>query len=208
MRSLLNKKIKKLIKSIPHTEHFIKIEKGNWSDQKIKSNEIDPKTIKKIFGRKKEIWISRNQLLSAPHGTKNKIQKIILWGYPTGSRDTAKMLRERTVNEVSKHLAKKHESWKEFLNVKIKGIGKPTLTKLAYFNKINPQGRDALILDSRIIKSKTFWRELAHLKFSGAPFNAAQYGAYLDAMYQTSKKIGCSPDQLEFFLFSLGRSFG
>ena len=159
--------------------------------------------------------LSRSYLLGqAP--SKNLLTEIISWGYPADKRGTATRILEPSI------LAKLNStmcvgvwaSWGDFFSKFGKGksvpyVGVVTATKIAYFYKVNLQGFDGLILDGRIINAKNYWHELAHLKFLGSNnFNDKQYVAYLDVMHTTAAKIGCTADQLEFFLFTFGASFG
>lgn len=143
------------------------------------------------------------------------LTEIVLWGYPADKRGVAtRILEPSNLTRLDSTMKTGGwKNWNDFFSKFGKGktvpsVGAVTATKVAYFYKVKLQGLDALILDSRIIKSKKYWYELSHLKFSRGTFNAAQYVAYLDVMHTTAKKIGCDADQLEFFLFTFGSSFG
>ena len=159
--------------------------------------------------------LSRSYLLGQAPSI-NLLTEIILWGYPADKRGIAtRILQPNTLAILNSTMcAGGWASWGNFFSKFGKGksvpsVGVVTATKIAYFYKINLQGFNGLILDGRIINAKNHWQELAHLKFLGSNnFNDKQYIAYLDVMYTTATKIGCTAEQLEFFLFVLGASFG
>jgi hypothetical protein len=194
MNKLIDPKIANIIKSLPVFDHTVEV--------------TSKKLLLHLTGGSCN---SRNQLFSQPHSIK-LLTEIVLWGYPADKRGIAtRILGPSNLTRLDSIMtAGGWINWGDFFN-KIKivpSVGAVTATKVAYFYKVKLQGLDALILDSRIIKSKKYWHELSHLKFSGAKFNAAQYVAYLNVMHTTANKIGCKPDQIEFFLFALGSSFG
>jgi len=167
------------------------------------------KEIAKIFKGKEKIWISRRELLKPPHFTELKIKKIILWGYPSGSRGTTKMVRHKTIQKISAHLKRSPKTWGDFFKAEINGVAERTLTKLAYFSNIRTKDKNCsrpLILDSQILEAVKNFKEFK--KFNYKSVTANSYKMYLVIMHKTARKIRCSPDQLEFFLFSFGRSFG
>ena len=159
--------------------------------------------------------LSRRYLLGQAPSI-NLLTEIILWGYPANKRGIAtRILKPLVLNKLNSVMtAGGWSEWHHFFGRfgKKKGVpsvGVVTATKIAYFYKINLQGFHGLILDGRIINAKNHWHELAHLKFLGSNnFNHKQYVAYLDVMHTTAAKIGCTPEQLEFFLFVFGASFG
>ncbi len=159
--------------------------------------------------------LSRRYLLGQAPSI-NLLTEIILWGYPADKRGTASRILQPSNLTVldSTMKAGGWSSWKDFFikfghGKTVSSVGAVTATKIAYFYKINLQGFHGLILDGRIINAKNHWHELAHLKFLGSNnFNDKQYIAYLDVMHTTAAKIGCTAEQLEFFLFVLGASFG
>ena len=197
MNSLLDPKFVQIIKSLPVADHTVAVTSKKLASYLPGSHAL-----------------SRRYLLGQTPSI-NLLKEIVLWGYPTDKRGTAtRILQPATLNTLNTVLTT--GSWKDWVHFfdhfgsgkAVPSVGAVTASKIAYFYKIKLQNRDALILDSRIIGAKGYWVELSHLRFSGLTFKAVQYVAYLDAMYATAGKIGCMPDQLEFFLFTLGTAFG
>lgn len=158
--------------------------------------------------------LSRGYLFGQPHSQKLLIE-IISWGYPANRRGTAtRILQPNNLTLLDSTMRTGGwMNWREFFSnfgtgKAVPAVGAVTASKIAYFYKVNLQGKNALILDMRIIRAAPMWQELSHLRFSGVTFTASQYAKYLDAIYTTASGINCSPDQIELFLFTLGSSFG
>jgi hypothetical protein len=202
MRSLLCQEIKRFIRAIPVKSHSVQIDQKNWKKK------MTSKEIAKLFKGKEKIRISRRELLKPPHFTELKIKKIILWGYPSGSRVTPKMVRHKTIQKIRAHLKRSPKTWGDLLKAEINGVADRTLTKLAYFCNIRTKDKNCpkpLILDSQILASVKNFKEFKEFDYESVTANS--YKKYLAIMHKTAQKIGCKPDQLEFFLFRFGSSF-
>ena len=97
-------------------------------------------------------------------------------------------------------------------NLKATGIGLSTLSKFLYFFEFSIAGHQCLILDSRIIdviNDENGFEELIILTLNAKinEFNKVKkYVSYLKLMENISTKNSYKPDQLELFLFALGKN--
>ena len=200
-KSLYSPKIKALIRRLPTQDHSVTVHRKNWKVGV-------PSSVKQLFGREEAITIARHELHKLHNFSTIKLQKIILWGYPSGGRGKAKkMVGKRCMRELQAKFKRRGwaDSWKSFFaKTRLKGIRETTLTKIAYFHGIRVQGQRSLILDSQIVAALPFWRELRGLKIYGVTGNT--YPKYLTTMRKIARKGGFKTDQLEFFLFMFGQS--
>lgn len=86
-------------------------------------------------------------------------------------------------------------------------MGLSTLTKILYFFRFTIEGKQCLILDSRIIDviNSRFFPELIDLHEITAQNKTKKYLAYL-MMEELSKSYKFKTDQLELFLFLFGNN--
>lgn len=210
MKSLTDSRFVDLIKILPVREHTVV---------------VPPKKLFLLRGCKQEkgLPISRKEIF-AEKETIEKLKKTLLWGYPRGIQKWLPALFGD--NKSLNILGGKLSSWDRTQNPatedissetlfgltkgdnKITNLGPVTLSKMAYFFRVIVEGSEALILDNRIIKAAEKWEDLCKIGLSGGSFEPQQYSEYLKKMCETARYIGCTPDQLEFFLFAFGGSFG
>jgi len=210
MNSLTDSRFVDLIKNLPVYEHTVV---------------VPPKKLLLLRGCKQEkgLPISRKEIFKEKD-SEEKLRKTLLWGYPRGIQ---KWLPALFGDDAGlKDLGEKLSKWdttkdqqaevvsaEELISLatgqnKFRNLGRVTLTKMAYFFRVNVEGNRALILDKRIIQAAEKWQELCKIGLSGGSFESQQYAEYLKKMYETANTIECDADQLEFFLFTFGASFG
>lgn len=166
--------------------------------------------LNRIFGQGEQIGISRRSI-RGQEDVHRKCLEILLWGYPRGMRGNQHLEFLCNLQEISVR-ASLDTDWATYFKSlnDLGGLGISTITKLAYFFDKFFEGDPALILDSRILRVLAHgeWMELQPLRRL-APHNAARnYLLYLSTIASVAHEIpGVSPDQLEFFLFSLGDAF-
>jgi len=210
MNRLTDPKFADIIKNLPVQDHTVVVPTGK---------------ILSIYdsNQKSELLISRKDIFEEKDPIK-KLKKTLLWGYPTGIfkfvpallgddaglKDLGEKLSEWDTTKDQQAVALSAEKLISLATGqnKIKNLGPVTLTKMAYFFRVDVGGSKALILDKRIIQAAEKWEELSEIGLSGISFKSQQYAEYLKKMYETALTIGCHADQLEFFLFTFGKSFG
>jgi hypothetical protein len=210
MNSLTDSRFVDLIKNLPVHEHTVV---------------VPPEKLLLLRGCKQEkgIPISRKEIFKQKD-SEEKLRKTLLWGYPRGIQ---KWLPALFGDDAGlKDLGEKLSKWdttkdqqaevvsaEELISLatgqnKFRNLGRVTLTKMAYFFRVDVEGNRALILDKRIIQCAGRWAQLSSLGLSGIDFEPKQYSEYLKKMYETADLIKCKADQIEFFLFVFGDSFG
>jgi len=206
MPSLLQPQFATLINALPVQEHVVNIDANFWLPRFSRANLCNLWAT--IFGNAPTISISRQRLLNFAYPTpEQKCAEILLWGYPNDQHGVVGQLLPQlaTIAQVTGIQAPWDQYYLKF-RIKVANINISTITKLAYFHRLQFNGLDALILDSRVIKNSANWVETSGL---GLTYPNAQslYIGYLTVMNQISNRLGCTADQLEFFLFSLGKAF-
>lgn len=207
MPSLITPTFPPLIGNIPVADHSVAVDATYWLPVFTKAGQSTLGA--SIFPTgTASVRISRKRLLQHPYPTlEQKCAEILLWGYPTDQRGIVSRLlpQLRAIAAAAPVLA---PAWPDYFDAfdPVQKIGVSTITKLAYFFGITIGGHSALILDSRIIANSARWAEAAipGLNYTSAP---NLYPSYLAQMHGAAAKIGCTPEQLEFFLFALGDSF-
>ena len=210
MNTLIDPKFANIIKSLPIKDHTVVVPTGK---------------ILYLYdsNQKSELPISREDIFEERDPIK-KLKKTLLWGYPTGIYKFVPALLgdDAELKDLGEKLSKWDTTKDQQAEVvcaeklislatgqnKFRNLGTVTLTKMAYFFRVDVEGNKALILDKRIIQAAEKWQELCKIGLSGGSFDSQQYAEYLKKMYETAGTIGCDADQLEFFLFTFGASFG
>lgn len=204
-----------LIKNLPYREQAFIIRKEVWfpkDEEKRFKNQND--RIKKIFGDKDSIMISRHDLFNSVNELDLFIIKVLMWGYPTKGRgkniekifdpvnfdQTIKKLEAIKQNEISNE---------EVQALFSEGLKLSTVSKLLYFLQIKVESYPALILDLRVIEAiakKDGYTDdelnaLKELSYENAP---KLYPTYLKAISSLALKMNVKADQIEMFLFEFG----
>lgn len=205
-----------LIKYLPYLDQAFETKKDVWLPHKIVNLSFANFHDKKFINNK--LKISRRDLfLASKQNFYEAIFLTILWGYPRNMRGNNFNTILHSLNIIeSTLLGDKVLSENDFKrickNLKTTGIGLSTLSKLLYFFEYRIEGHQCLILDRRIIEilnDKDGFIELKKLTKNRkiTEFNKAKiYIEYLDVMEDISIKNDYKPDQLELFLFSMGRN--
>ena len=159
-------------------------------------------------------FISRQDVFrEAAADIKTGILSTILWGYPRKMRGISFDRVLNSLPKIAEALITDNQldksTFKDLLKAVNKtGIGLSTLTKLLYFFRFQLDSKPCLILDRRILEVIASGRfaELQPL-MTISSFNAyALYSEYLNLLAHLSAKHSYRPDQLECFLFLLGRN--
>ena len=138
-----------------------------------------------------------------------------MWGYPTKGRgnnintllmeDNFKKLIYKL--ELYKYSEISIDTLRKDMN-EIPHLGLSTITKFTHFLNTRIEGFRALILDARIIEviNSGRFEELNSLK--GININNAlrKYVDYIHIIDMISKDTNSQPDQVEMFLFTLGKN--
>ena len=215
MPSLLQSPFLEIVSNLPveyHSELLMAAgPKNNWRN-KFQSIGLG-RLWADIFGGKDSIRIERGRLLNYEYPTpEQKCAEVLLWGYPGDMRGIVSRLLPHLSRIAD--LSGRATDWQTYysnFNV-LDGIDISTITKLAYFHKKTFNNEDALILDSRLIKTMFRWNEVTipGISYGNAP---RKYLSYLSLMHAAASQISdsisrpCTGDQLELFLFCLGEKF-
>jgi hypothetical protein len=205
MASLFQPVFAPLIRALPVAHHSIALESAFWHPKFTAAGQQHLWAT--IFGNATAIRISRSRLLGFAYPTPDqKLAEVLLWGYPRDSRGlVSRLLTHLTALSAC---AVSAAPWQNYFGAFPPGIGISTITKLAYFHGRVFNGLNALILDQRLIDNTVNWNQVTinGLSYSTAP---QLYPHYLAAMHAAAANpaLGCTADQLEFFLFSLGADF-
>lgn len=139
----------------------------------------------------------------------------LMWGYPTKGRgkNIDNILKKENFEYLVDVLKdyRNNEISMEQLNNDIKnvqGLGLSTITKFTQFLNTRINSYRAIMLDNQIIQSietKRF-EDLEHLQ--GINYNNAHnyYLKYIETIGQMSGNMNVEPDQIEIFLYTLGKN--
>ncbi len=167
------------------------------------------------------IEISRRDLFGLAQREKRVSRRLILavfiWGYPTGGQGNNRqtMLEnirgiEATFADVGRRNRMGQDEVNDLAdNLRGCGIGLSTWTKLLYFGQFKVGGHDALILDSKVIKTfeRGLFKEFAELDGITYDNGTGRYEKYLRVMSRVAGGLGvANPAKLEMFLFLFSNS--
>lgn len=197
-----------LIRSLPVEHHTIRVARSVWEPRFAVAGLTTE--FEAIFGDELEVSLSREQIRRQAD-RRRKCLEVLLWGYPAGMRgnETAYLANLDAISE----RAASDAQWPDYFASldDLKGLGMSTITKLAYFFGRTFEGHPAVILDSRIVAvlTRATWAEFAGLRCVTYNNASKHYLRYLETTALVTRGIGgATPEQLEFFLFSLGSAFG
>ncbi len=172
-------------------------------------------TLDRFDGDNELVVISRQDLFNlAKEGISAQfVYATMIWGYPRGLRGgrfhqiinninaIVRKLRKLPKNVTKKDWLKSFEALRE-----IDGLGLSSWTKLLYFLRFRVCGRQALILDKKLIKffSKQVFPDFDSISYI-ADHNACQkYPLYLQLMSDLATELNVNADKLELFLYTFG----
>ena len=200
---------RKLIQEIPHNNHSFDIKKSNWKCDN------QSRIIDQIFEGKDIVTLNRYDLINSKWNIEEFIIKTLMWGYPTKGRGNN--INTLLMEDNFKKLIYKLEHYKNTeISIgtlkkdmdEIPRLGLSTITKFTHFLNTRIEGFRALILDARIIEviNSGRFEELNSLK--GININNAlrKYVDYIRIIDMISKDTNSHPDQVEMFLFTLGKN--
>jgi len=205
-----------LIKYLPYLDQAFETKRENWI-QHPKSNTIFADFYQRTF-LNESLKLSRADLFGAcKHNFHDAIFSIIFWGYPRNMRGKNFESILNSLNGIESALGtQRNLSADDFImmcdNLKSTGVGLSTLSKFLYFFEYKLENHQCLILDRRImdvINDENGFIEMKNfsLKERITEFNKRKkYVAYLHLMEDLSSKNRYKADQLEFFLFSMGKN--
>lgn len=203
-----------LIRCLPYLDQSFVTKKSNWRINN-ETHALFLKFHEASFVSEK-LKLSRADLFEVcKHNFNDAIFSIIFWGYPRNMRgnnfdsilkqlDKIKSALQQTRNLSSEEFSQMVD------DLHSTGVGLSTLSKFLYFFEYRLEGYKCLILDKRImdvINYQEGFIEMKNLSLKDGitEFNKTKkYVAYLQLMEDLSRSNGYMPDQLEFFLFSMG----
>jgi hypothetical protein len=200
-----------LIGRLPHLQQAFETKKSTWSRHL--GDETFRTFYRKIFSAETS-FVSRAEVFEmAQSDSKAGVLLTITWGYPRNMRGNSFATVLSSLPTIEKALSVSRdlnrESFQELLTATRRtGIGPSTLSKLLYFFRFRLDDYPCLILDERIIGvvSARRFSELLPLQENLSASVYRNYKAYLHAMHEISESKQYLADQLEFFLFLLGRN--
>jgi len=200
---------KDFIKLFPYRNQSFDIHEKYWN------TESQVNVINDIFKGCDVITLSRNDLFNSNEDVKSFIVKTLMWGYPTKGRGKnidnilkkenfeylVDVLKDYRNNEIS--MEQQNNDIKN-----VQGLGLSTITKFTQFLNTRINSYRAIMLDNQIIQSietKRF-EDLEHLQ--GINYNNAHnyYLKYIETIGQMSGNMNVEPDQIEIFLYTLGKN--
>ncbi len=209
-----------LIKSLPVGGQFTKIKKDSkfWDPTKTDFSDDVKEVVKAVFdecsGDEKYINISRDDIKNTSD-TKQKIVKILMWGYPGGGRygQVQNILQNMDVltNWLEDNNGNNFDSVQDDALgnlLEINCLGLSTISKLLYFFNVKIGDCPCQIYDGKVINSLNKNHQIAELSTRndwGRTY--PDYEEYIDLLFGLSNDYQCSPDQIELFLFMINNSF-
>jgi hypothetical protein len=204
-----------LVRNLPYLDQAFETRSANW--QQHKEDKIFSNFYERSFHNDK-LKLSRRDLFNVCKKDFNDaIFSIIFWGYPRNMRGNSFQTIIQKFSKIQSALSiHKDLSESEFKQIcdklKATGIGLSTLSKFLYFFEFKIVGHPCLIFDSRIIdvmNDENGFKELHILTQNGKITESnkrKKYVGYLQLMADISRKNDYKPDQLELFLFSMGKN--
>lgn len=199
----------KFISAFPYRNQSFDIKRANWKVE----NQQD--ILDKIFDGQKTVVINRYDLINSNYNTKEFVIKTLMWGYPTKGRgrNIDNLLIEDNLERLIEILDgyKERDITIERLKSDIKsisGLGISSMTKFTNFLNTTVDKNRALIFDKRIIDTinSNRFEEFSHLQGINSSNAINYYPKYLKTINDIANQIGAEPEQIEIFLFTLGRN--
>ncbi|MBN1674575.1 MAG: hypothetical protein JXR37_26245 [Kiritimatiellae bacterium] len=197
-----------LVPLIPFADHCVSAEGAFWHPKLQRAGLADQHDA--IFHGEATVQLTRWRLLDFTYpNPEQKCLEILLWGYPTGMQGQQHLAYLRNLGQIAA-AAGVNATWREYydgLNA-LGNLGISTITKLAYFFQRSFDGFKSLILDQKMISimAEGRWEPLhmPALQYNNA---VGQYVGYVKQIHMAAEVIHATPDQVELFLFSWGKSF-
>lgn len=203
-------KYKKLIQSLPYLDQSFVPHRERWVkilDQSKLLYNIDEFDFENGY--------SREDLLNMPL-SKEKIIKILMWGYPRGSRGRNISNLLGLIDDIIEILSIAHDKECDRKNLyyiisklnHLNGIGRSTWSKFLYFSRITFEKIPLLILDQKLEKalSEQIVNDVEFPSLEDAE-NIDAYLGYLQSSNTLARKLKVIPDSLELFFFMFTEVF-
>ena len=195
-----------IVQSIPVHAHTIKVNIDIWTELIPLTGLSHP-----ILSGQTSYAISRKRLFRHSYSAvEEKCLEILMWGYSSGGRGTNIRAALSNLPAIAVAASTKTLTWQAFFAGfnHTSGVGISAVTKFAYFFGHKFSGLDALILDSRIADILNFGTWIG----APSPVGSYQqwsrnYSIYLQEMQNAAMSIKAKPDQVELFLYLMGRHF-
>lgn len=200
-----------LISSLPCLQQAFETKRSTW-DRHIANSDFR-RFYEELFAGD-TTFISRADVFrAASTDYKRGVFSAICWGYPRNMRGNSFDTILESLPVIEKALISdkdlNQESFQRILNsISRTGVGLSTLSKLLYFFGFSLDGYRCLILDKRILDviASGRFEELQSLRSTTARSTYRLYSSYLKVIHEISSVSPYSAEQLEFFVFLLGRN--
>ena len=163
-------------------------------------------TIVRSFTTEGKMHLTREDIFNEKD-LHTKLVKILVWGYPGDVRNTPTIIKELGIVEtLQNQYEKKSITGKEYLKelLAIKRLGISTASKILYFMNVSIDNYPAIIIDARVVSAFPIITELA--KLTGA-WDVKSYIKANTAIGELAKSNKLAPEQIEYFLFKLGKEW-
>jgi len=155
--------------------------------------------------------VSRNDIYNTVDPM-DRLVKIVFWGYPNAFQDgnylrnilkNAEIITE-SLGEVGTIL-RINDYLELFNNLKsrVSGIGVSTISKILTFWRIKAASSESVIVDSRVMECVRLFDD-----FKGMPTATETADGYCEMVKKINsiaKSIEATPEQVEYFLFKMGK---
>ena len=203
---------KSLIKNLPYLDQAFETKKSTWKKEYAYNNSFR-QFCNQVFVDE-VMKLSRNDLFSIANANPQAaIFSIIFCCYPRNMRGNSFLSILSSIDFVSQRFnVSKEMSTQDFQSLYNglagSGIGLSTLSKFLYFFGFTLEGNRCLILDSRIIDviNDGLYEELLALRKITEFNKKVKYMEYINVIAGLAHAEGYKEDQLEFFLFLLGKN--
>ena len=155
--------------------------------------------------------VSRNDIYNTVDATE-RLVKIVFWGYPNAFQD-GNYLRNilKDADAITKSLGEVgsiltiNDYLALFNNLKsmVSGIGVSTISKILTFWKIKAASSESVIVDSRVMECVRLFDDFYGMRT--ATETADGYYEMVKKINSLAKSIEATPEQVEYFLFKMGK---
>lgn len=207
-----------LIRNLPYLDQAFESKEATWQKH-INHCDKFSSYCRKTFITESIKFSRRDVFNSCQEDFIEGLFTTIIWGYPRNMRGNnfTRVLSSLNKQKIESCFPNQRNlSEKQFFSIANKlnntGVGLSTLSKLLYFFHYTVENHQCLILDSRIIEVLNDVNVFTELRLEEEAerineFNKLKkYVSYLRIMKEVSNVNNYKPDQLELFLFLMGRN--
>ena len=171
-----------------------------------------------IFGTNLNFTSSRQDLLDCDVIDKEKLLKIIYWGYPEGFQGYSNNINlignlETIAKELNNLKGNKNLNQNDFLDFhtwskEISGLGISTYSKFLYFCEIKFNNKPSIILDSRLMNifNNGIFDEYQSISNIRADNAHKKYIEYIELTHNLAISMNTREENIEQFLFIFGNN--